>query len=65
MHHSSLVLYFVATYRAIAAGYRLGRTQWFRVAALASINIVMFLTIVLILAIRKAKLNPARCGGHW
>ena len=59
VHHTSLPLYFVATYHTIAAGTD-AENQWFRVAALASINIVMFLTIVLILAIRKAKLNPAR-----
>ena len=59
VHHSSLVLYFVATYHAIAAGTD-SENQWFRVAALASINIVMFLTIVLILAVRKSKLRPAR-----
>jgi len=58
VHHSSLVLYFVATYHAIAAGTD-AENQWFRVAALASINIVMFLTIVLILAVRKAKIVPA------
>jgi predicted ferric reductase len=56
VHHSSLVLYFVATYHAIAAGTD-NENQWFRVAALASINIVMFLTIVLILAVRKAKIS--------
>ncbi len=59
VHHSSLVLYFVATYHAIVAGTD-AENQWFRVAALASINIVMFLTIVLILAVRKAKISPSR-----
>jgi predicted ferric reductase len=58
-HRSSFVLYFVATYHAIAAGTD-AENQWFRVVALASINIVMFLTIVLILAARKAALAPAR-----
>ena len=52
----SLVLYFVATYHAIAAGTD-KQNQVFRIAALASINIVMFLTVVLILAARKAKLG--------
>ena len=59
VHHTSLVLYFVATYHAIAAGTD-KQNEVFRIAALASINIVMFLTIVLILAARKAKLSPAR-----
>jgi predicted ferric reductase len=59
VHHTSLVLYFVATYHAIAAGTD-KQNQVFRIAALASINIVMFLTVVLILAARKAKLSPAR-----
>ena len=35
VHHTSLVLYFVATYHAIAAGTD-AENQWFRVAALAS-----------------------------
>ncbi len=59
VHRSSFILYFVATYHAIAAGTDNGN-DWFRVAALASINVVAFLTIVLILAIRKAKLQPKR-----
>ena len=59
VHHTSLVLYFVATYHAIAAGTD-KENQVFRIAALASINIVMFLTVVLILAARKAKLSPTR-----
>jgi predicted ferric reductase len=59
VHHTSLVLYFVATYHAIAAGTD-KQNELFRIAALASINIVMFLTVVLILAARKARLSPAR-----
>jgi predicted ferric reductase len=59
VHHTSLVLYFVATYHALAAGTD-KQNQVFRIAALAAINIVMFLTIVLILAARKAKLASAR-----
>lgn len=59
VHRTSFVLYFVATYHGIAAGTD-AENQWFRIVALASINIVMFLTIVLILAIRKAKLAPVR-----
>lgn len=57
IHRSSFLLYFVATYHAIAAGTDSGNL-WFRMAALASVNIVAFLTVVLILASRKAALNP-------
>lgn len=59
VHRTSLVLFFVATYHAIAAGTD-AENQWFRVVALASINIVMFLSVVLVLAARKAKLQPNR-----
>ncbi|MBG7605190.1 MAG: ferric reductase-like transmembrane domain-containing protein [Actinobacteria bacterium] len=59
VHRSSFLLYFVATYHAIAAGTD-NENQWFRIAALASINVVAFLMIVLIMATRKAKLNPRR-----
>ncbi len=61
VHRSSFVLYFVATYHAIAAGTDSGN-DWFRIAALASINIVVFLMVVLVLAIRKAKSAPPRAG---
>ncbi len=57
VHRSSFVLYFVATYHGIAAGTD-HSNQWFRLAALASVNIVMFLTIVVILKARRAKLQP-------
>ncbi len=59
VHRSSFILYFVATYHAIAAGTD-HANDWFRVAALASINVVAFLTVVLILTVRKAKLTPTR-----
>jgi len=59
VHRSSFPLYFVATYHGIAAGTD-NENPWFRIAALASINVVAFLTIILILTIRKAKLNPRR-----
>lgn len=59
VHRSSFVLYFVATYHGIAAGTD-HENHWFRIGALASINIVMFLTIVLILAGRRARLQPSR-----
>ncbi len=59
VHRTSFVLYFMATYHGITAGTD-HENQWFRVAALASVNIVMFLTIVLILAARKARVQPAR-----
>ena len=59
VHRSSFILYFVATYHAIAAGTDSGNL-WFRMAALASVNIVAFLTVVLILAARKAALTSRR-----
>lgn len=59
VHRSSFVLYFVATYHGIAAGTD-HENNWFRIGALASINIVMFLTILLILAGRRARLQPSR-----
>ena len=59
VHRSSFILYFVATYHAIAAGTDSGNL-WFRMAALASANIVAFLTVVLILAARKAALTSRR-----
>ncbi len=59
VHFTSLPLYFVATYHSITAGTD-SENQWFRIVALASINIVMFLTVVLILAARKSKIQPAR-----
>lgn len=59
VHRSSFILYFVATYHAIAAGTDSGNL-WFRMAALASVNIVAFLTVILILAARKAALTSRR-----
>ena len=59
VHRSSFILYFVATHHAIAAGTDSGNL-WFRMAALASVNIVAFLTVVLILAARKAALTSRR-----
>ncbi len=58
VHRLSLPLYAVATYHGIAAGT--DRTNVaFRLAALASVNIVAFLAIVLVLASRKAALDKA------
>ncbi len=57
VHRSSFVLYFVATYHGIAAGTDRSN-EWFRIAALASINVVAFLTIVLILAACRCR-DPA------
>ena len=53
VHHLSLPLYAMATYHGVAAGTD-KTNQMFRLAALASINIVTFLAIVLILAARRA-----------
>jgi predicted ferric reductase len=59
IHRSSFPLYFVATYHGILAGTD-HENQWFRLAALASINVVLFLTLVLILAARRAAVTPLR-----
>ena len=59
IHRSSFLLYFVATYHGIRAGTD-HENQWFRIAALASINVVVFLTLVLILAARRAAIAPRR-----
>ena len=59
VHRSSFILYFVATYHGIAAGTD-SVNVWFRMAALASVNVVAFLVVVLILASRKAALVPKR-----
>lgn len=54
IHRSSFVLYVAATYHGIAAGTD-HSNQWFRLSALASVNVVMFLTIVVILKGRHAR----------
>jgi len=53
VHHLTLPLYAMATYHAIRSGTDAANMA-FRLAALASVNVVTFLTIVLILAARKA-----------
>lgn len=53
IHHMSLPLYAMATYHGIVAGTDKSN-EVFRLVAIASVNIVTFLAIVLILAIRKA-----------
>ncbi len=58
IHHLSLPLYTMATYHGVAAGTD-KTNQVFRIAALASVNIVAFLAIVLILAARRAALAKA------
>jgi len=63
VHRSSFVLYFVATYHGIAAGTD-HTNQWFRLAALASVNVVMFLTIVVILKARRAALQRSTSRGE-
>lgn len=59
VHRSSLPLYVMATYHGVIAGTDRSN-QAFRIAALASVNVVAFLTIVLILAARKAAIAPRR-----
>jgi predicted ferric reductase len=56
VHHASLPLYLLATYHSIVAGTDHTNTA-FRLAALASVNVVAFLTIVLILASRKSAMK--------
>lgn len=53
VHRTSLPLYVVATYHGIASGTDTSN-QLFRLAAIASVNLVAFLTIVLILAARRS-----------
>jgi len=60
IHRASLPLYVMATYHGLRAGTDHGN-QVFRLAALASINIVAFLTVVLILAARRSAM--AGIGG--
>jgi sulfoxide reductase heme-binding subunit YedZ len=55
VHHLGLPLYLAATYHAVAAGTDHGNTA-FRLAALASVNVIAFLTVVLILASRRSAL---------
>jgi predicted ferric reductase len=57
VHRASFGLYIFATVHGIQAGTDT-LNVWYRMAMLASINIVAFLTIVLVLAHRKAA--PAR-----
>jgi sulfoxide reductase heme-binding subunit YedZ len=58
VHRLSLPLYAMGTYHGVVAGTDKSN-EVFRIAALASINIVAFLTIVLILAARRAALARA------
>jgi predicted ferric reductase len=59
IHRLSFVLYFVATYHAIAAGTD-NSNEVFRVAALASINVVAFLTVLAIVTTRRPRPAIAR-----
>jgi predicted ferric reductase len=56
IHHLTLPLYAMATYHTVRAGTDAEHTV-FRLVALASVNVVTFLTIILILAARKASLT--------
>jgi hypothetical protein len=59
IHLTSLPLFVIATYHAIAAGTDHENTV-FRLAALAAVNIVTFLTIVLVLAARRQAVAQLR-----
>ncbi len=59
VHHLSLPLYAMATYHSILAGTDHQNTV-FRLAALGSVNIVAFLTVVLILAARRSAVASIR-----
>lgn len=60
IHRLSLPLYLTATYHGIAAGTDKSN-EAFRLAALASVNVVAFLAIVLILAARRSAITaPTR-----
>jgi predicted ferric reductase len=61
IHHASLPLYALATYHAVAAGTDRSITV-FRLLALISVNIVVFLTIVLILAVRRQTVAALRAS---
>lgn len=62
IHRTSLALYIFATYHGIQAGTDTGNT-WYQMVMLASVNIVAFLVILLILARRRAvtasKISPS------
>lgn len=55
VHHLTLPLYAMATFHTVRSGTDTSNVV-FRLVALASVNVVTFLTIVLILAARKASL---------
>lgn len=64
IHRTSLGLYIFATYHGIQAGTDTGNT-WYQMLMLASINIVAFLVILLVLARRKASAaRPASATSH-
>lgn len=58
VHRTSLPLYAVATYHGLAAGTDAGN-EWFRLATLASVHVVAFLTVLLILTRRRAFIGAA------
>ena len=59
VHQLSLPLYAMATYHGIAAGTDAGH-DLFRLAAIASINVVAFLTLLLIVTARRRALSGGR-----
>jgi len=58
IHRLSFPLWMMATYHGLLAGTD-HRNDWYRLASLASISIVAFLTVVLIMAKRKAFIDAA------
>lgn len=55
VHRSSFALYPLATYHGIQAGTDTGN-QWYQMAMLASVNIIAFLIVVLVLTHRRQAL---------
>lgn len=62
IHRTSLGLYILATYHGIQAGTDTANT-WYQMLMLASINIVAFLVILLVLAHRKSRLKQLAATG--
>lgn len=63
IHRTSFGLYVFATYHGMTAGTDTSN-QWYRMAMLASINVVAFLTILAILAHRQAGNRQVRSVGR-
>ena len=63
VHRSSFLLYVFGTYHGLLAGTDHTNVA-FRLATVASVNVVGFLTVVLVLAKRKAALDAAAPAGR-